>query len=325
MSYDNWLTLNDLFYFTSNKSVSGVGGGNGGVGGRYGTDGYVVHYSLPFGYWLFSTTASENTYVQTVAGAFQNIVYNGRSENHEVKVSRLVYRDTVRKTTLSMRAYSRASNNYIDDTEVEVQRRRTGGWEAGVNHREFIGASTLDGNLGYRRGTGAFGALPAPEETFGEGSTHVRILSSDLNLTLPFALPTPWGEQQLRYLGNVRGQWSQTSLTPQDRFAIGGRYTVRGFDGELTLAAENGWLLRNELGISLGGSGQELYTGFDQGEISGRSAKFLAGTKLSGVVLGLRGGYKAFSYDTFIGQPLNKPQGFRTANTTGGFNLNLAF
>lgn len=318
VSYDNALTLNDLFYYTSNRGI-------GGDPGPRSTDGYVAHYSLPFGYWLFSTTMSESNYVQTTAGAFQDIVYSGHSENQEVKISRLVYRDAMRKTTLSLRAYSRASSNYIDDTEVAVQRRRTGGWEAGINHREFIGDSILDSNVGYRRGTGAFGALPAPEEAFGEGTTHLRIVTADINLSIPFTLSTLWGDQQFRYAGNWRGQWSQTALTPQDRFAIGGRYTVRGFDGELTLSAENGWLLRNDLGIALGNSGQELYVGFDQGEISGRAAQTLAGTKLTGIVLGLRGAYKNFSYDTFIGQPVNKPQGFRTPSTIGGFSLNLAF
>ncbi len=40
-------------------------------------------------------------------------------------------------------------------------------------------------------------------------------------------------------------------LITQDRFSIGGRYTVRGFDGETTLIGERGWLLRNDLGLSL--------------------------------------------------------------------------
>ncbi len=31
---------------------------------------------------------------------------------------------------------------------------------------------TLDGNLAYRRGTGAYGSLRAPEENFGEGTAR---------------------------------------------------------------------------------------------------------------------------------------------------------
>ena len=61
-------------------------------------------------------------------------------------VSRLVWRDAVRKTTLSARGWSRNSKNYIDDTEIEVQRRKVTGWEAAIAHREFIGSSTLDIN-----------------------------------------------------------------------------------------------------------------------------------------------------------------------------------
>ncbi|KAG1253636.1 hypothetical protein G6F66_015093 [Rhizopus arrhizus] len=42
------------------------------------------------------------------------------------------------------------------------------GWELGLGHRHFIGKATLDVNLAYRKGTGAFNALRAPEEAFGE-------------------------------------------------------------------------------------------------------------------------------------------------------------
>lgn len=42
------------------------------------------------------------------------------------------------------------------------------GWEAALAHRAFIGQATLDLSLAYRRGTGAFAALHAFEEAFGE-------------------------------------------------------------------------------------------------------------------------------------------------------------
>ncbi|PSD22802.1 hypothetical protein C7E12_22645, partial [Stenotrophomonas maltophilia] len=35
----------------------------------------------------------------------------------------------------------RESKNYIDDTEIEVQRRRTAGWELGLTHKQFIAFS----------------------------------------------------------------------------------------------------------------------------------------------------------------------------------------
>ena len=38
---------------------------------------------------------------------------------------------------------------------------------------------------------------------------------------------------------------------PSDYFTIGNRYAVRGFDGQMTLAAEDGWSLRNDLSLNL--------------------------------------------------------------------------
>ena len=234
------------------------------------------------------------------------------------------YRDQRRKTTLALRAFRRASFNFIDDTEIEVQRRVVGGWELGLNHREFLGAATLDANLQYRRGTGAFGARPAPEELFGEGTSRFGLVAADASLNLPFQL----ADQKLRYSALWRAQWNRTPLTPQDRFAVGGRYTVRGFDGESSLMAERGWLIRNDLGWALGQSGAELYAGIDHGEVGGGSSQFLLGKRLTGAVLGLRGttnALRGLRYDLFVGTPLRKPEGYRTAHLTGGFNLNLGF
>ena len=64
--------------------------------------------------------------------------------------------------------------------------RRTGGWELGLNHREYLGASTLDMNLAYRRGTGAFRAMPAPEEDFGEGTSRMQVITADAQWLIPF-------------------------------------------------------------------------------------------------------------------------------------------
>lgn len=312
---DHPLGLNDLFYLSFNHDLGG------GASGNKGTQAYTAHYSIPYGYWLLGLTASDSTYHQTVAGINQAYRFSGESQNSEIRLSRLIYRDAVRKTTLSLRGWTRASRNRIDGTEIAIQRRRTAGWEAGLGHREFIGTATLDGSVAYRRGTGAMGALPAPEDATGNGSSRLQLITADAHLSLPFKL----GSQALRYSLAGRAQWNRTPLVPQDRFGIGGRYTVRGFDGENILSADRGWLIRNDLDVFLGKSGQALYLGLDYGEVSGRAAQGLVGTRLAGAVLGLRGSYKGVSYDIFAGQALKKPDGFKTADTTAGFNLNWSF
>ncbi|CAB3671040.1 Filamentous hemagglutinin transporter protein FhaC [Achromobacter pulmonis] len=308
VSLDDLLMLNDLFYASLNHDVFN--------GNRKGTRGYTAHYGLPHGYWALSATASGYGYRQTVAGYSQNYVYSGTSDNAELRLSRLVHRDATRKTSLYGRGWMRRSNNFIDDTEIGVQRRRTGGWEVGLTHREYLGESTLDASLAYRRGTGAFNAMPAPEEDFGEGTSRMKVIAASAQLMVPLLL----GPQRARYIGSWRAQWDRTPLVPQDRFSIGGRYSVRGFDGELSLMGERGWVWRNELGLLLG-AGQELYFGADYGHVGGPSTRWLRGRNLAGSVIGLRGGAAGFHWDVFAGTPLSKPRGFQSESLTAGFTL----
>jgi hemolysin activation/secretion protein len=317
VSLDNPFGLNDLFYVSANHSINSHFLSEP----SYGTEGQTAHYSLPFGYWMLGFTASNSQYHQSVAGLNGDIVYAGKTNNAEVKLSRLLYRDQSRKTTMAIKGWRRESRNFIEDQEVEVQHRVVGGWELSLGHKEFIGEATLEGTLAYKRGTGGFGSRTAPEEAFGEGTSRLKLYTADISLNAPFKL----GEQKLRYSGLIRAQWNRTPLTPQDRFAIGGRYTVRGFDGETNLMGERGWLLRNDIGWAMGQSGAELYAGMDYGHVGGRSTADTLGRNLAGAVVGVRGQWTKLSYDFFVGAPISRPEGYRTAKVTLGVNLNASF
>ena len=149
----------------------------------------------------------------------------------------------------------------------------------------------------------------------------MRLVTADLNASAPFE---GLGAEAATTRRSVRKP-NRTRLMPQDLFAIGGRYTVRGFDGESSLMAERGWLVRNDIGWAVGPHGAELYAGLDHGRVGGPSKALLIGDRLTGAVLGARGAWDRVNYDFFIGTPLRKPEGFRTARWTSGFNLNLNF
>lgn len=313
ISFDNPLGVQDLFAVNVSHDLQNSGNGGG-------THNLGFSYSLPIGYWLISASGSRYRYYQTVAGATQSYVYGGTSANADLKLARVVYRDASRKISASVRGYMRSSRNFIDDTEIEVQHRRMGGFEYALTDKEFIGNATLEGTLSYKRGTGAFGTLPAPEESFGEGTSRPKILNANVEFSLPFSI----GSQRLQYQGSWRAQWNRTPLILQDQFSIGGRYTVRGFDGESSLLAERGRLFRNDIGWTIGDSGQQPYIGIDYAEVSGPSASQLLGRHLAGAFIGLRGQYRQLQYDLFVGRPLSKPSGFSTAPVTGGFSLSYA-
>lgn len=313
VAIDHPLMLHDLFYLTHGQDLGG------GQAGERGSNSDTVHYSLPFGYWLLGMTFTQYQYRQSVAGAYQTYLYRGRSENNEVSLSRVVYRDAVRKTSLSMKGWQRVSSSYIDDAEIDTQRHRMAGWEFGLSHREFLGRATLDAGLRYRQGTGALHAQPAPEEAFDEGTSRMRLYQADVQLDVPLRLLGA----SMHVNSAFRGQWSETPLVPQDRFAIGSRYTVRGYNGENQLSAENGWFLRNDLGWYLAGT--EFYLGLDYGQVSGPSTAWLAGKRLAGATIGVRGNLYGLTYDLFVSQPFDYPDRLHPPRSTGGFSLSARF
>ena len=247
VSIENLLSLNDIFYGSYTHSISRGSDDPG----RRGSRSSSLYYAIPWKDWLFSFSSTQNRYHQTVFGAFTNYEYAGRSETTTLNLSRVLYRNNVRKTTFNVGIWHRESANFIDDAEIEIQHRRMAGWTAGLSHREYLGSATLDMNFNYKQGTGAYHSLPAPEEQFGEGTSRPTIMTASLSFKQPFMI----GQQPWQFNTSWQAQWNKTPLILQDMFSIGGRYTVRGFDGELTLTGERGWVWRNELGWNIANAG----------------------------------------------------------------------
>lgn len=176
-------------------------------------------------------------------------------------------------------------------------------------------------NADYRRGTGALTSLEAPEDALGQGSSRMEVIGFNAQFDLPFAL----ANQAFRYAGSWRQQWNRSPLTSQDRLSIGNRYTVRGFDGELTLMGERGFVFRNELAGAIRSLGCEPYLALDYGRVMGFPTADQLGRSLLGTAIGVRGSVGRLSYDLFAGAPVDKPTGFKTPGVTGGFSLSLAY
>src|SRR5690606_2220568 len=107
VSLDHLWHANDLFYASYSHDL-GVGNK-----GSNGTDGYSLHYSVPFGYCSLAATLNSYAYFQSVVGANQTYRYSGNSENSQVKLTWLAYRDAMRKSHVSLAGWERASRNFI--------------------------------------------------------------------------------------------------------------------------------------------------------------------------------------------------------------------
>ncbi|MCX8959732.1 ShlB/FhaC/HecB family hemolysin secretion/activation protein [Erwinia psidii] len=313
LSLDNPLSLSDLLWISASSSLEkhhDKGSGN-----------LTGHYSLPFGWWTAGLTLNSYDYHQTVAGINQDYRYSGRSQNLDFQLSRMLHRNSSQKTTLTYDVLAKQTRNFVNDTEVEVQRRRTSAWRIGLQHRHYIAGTTLDAGINWQRGTRWFNALPAPEENVGEATALSKILQLSARLNLPFAL----GNQKFNYNVQYQRQLSNTPLTTQEQFTIGSRWSVRGFDGERSLNADRGWFVRNDLAWATPLPQQELYLGFDYGEIGGKATNNQVGTRLAGGAVGLRGQTFNISYDLFAAVPLSRPDGFRTDPVSSGISLNWQY
>ena len=140
--------------------------------------------------------------------------------------------------------------------------------------------------------------------------------------------------------------------------AIGGRYTVRGFDGERSLSADNGILIRQDISfypsflnkpsasnhsatINQNNSqnsqaSQAIYLGLDAGYITNHDKsqnERLLGQHLAGAFIGIKGHYTpntnnpylSFNYDIFTSKAISEPNGFSNKDWVSGVSLGMSF
>ncbi|NLR76982.1 ShlB/FhaC/HecB family hemolysin secretion/activation protein [Leeia aquatica] len=308
-SLDNPLRLNDLLSISLNHDAEPEGE-------QRGTRSDNLYYSLPWGNWTASLSLGRSQYHQQVSGVTQSFMSSGRSRTRELGLQRLLQRDQSSKTTLHIKLGQRESRSFIEDTEVEVQRVRASSLEVGVQHKQYLGQSVLELGAAYRQGMPWFRANPDTARSISDPRRRYHLWSMNLSLDTPLLSG--------QYHGTLRGQWSRDTLYGSEQMAIGGRYSVRGFDGERSLSGERGWLWRNELEWALADSGQRFYLAMDAGRVSGRSAP--SGSRfLSGMAVGLRGGGKGLSYDASLAWALQRPNDFDTRRPVWAWVLNYQY
>ncbi|MFC4342253.1 ShlB/FhaC/HecB family hemolysin secretion/activation protein [Cupriavidus numazuensis] len=319
------LTVDSPLFLYDSLTISGNTNANIGNGSA-GTRSSAINYSIPFGYWSAFFNANQSRYKQTVAGFEEDIVYGGRNTQIEAGLGYVPFRNASGKTSLYGKVFRKSASSSINGQDLTVQHRDFVGVEVGASHRQYFGNSVFDIGTAWRQSlpnhSSATGFVLGDPDWDGKS----EILLGNLGLMVPIQL----NGQRLRYQGTVRMQYAPSRILPSDYFVIGNRYSVRGFDEQLTLAAENGVTMRNDLAWQIGGTGQEAFVGFDMGHVSGPSAAFLVGQTLMGAVIGARGRWRlgslaALSYEVTLGTPVRKPDNFRTHGTNIAAQMGLEF
>ncbi len=348
LSIENPTSHNDLLYLSFGRDLGNNINKLSDYPDAKHSKNYAVGYVFPIKNTLFQLNASHYNYRQTVAGSTQDYIYGGESDNINTKISHLFYRDSHSKSHLSMEGYIKSQHSDIDGTEIDVQRRKIAGYEVGLNHETRLGKATnhtLNTYIGYQRGTAAFGAIPSIEEKFNEGTAKAGIYKLDIQLNSQYT-PTFFTKKiPMLHTSQLKAQYATDSLTPNLKMAIGGRYTVRGFDGERSLSADNGILLKQDIIFYpswLNPSKQNskhshgIYLGVDAGYVSNNDKTqndLLLGQHLVGAAIGIKGQYTpntnnpyfSFNYNLFASKALSQPNGFSDKDWVSGISLGMSY
>ena len=319
----NLLGFNEIFSFSRGKDIFKkyeVKNKFNGATDHGASNNYYYGFSIPFGYFMLEYEKSKYDYAQIINAAYNLYTYKGRSESDSLSLAYTFYRDSNFKNSAYVKLFKRKNKNYLEDYELDNQARRNAGYEVGVKSSWNSYNQAFSAKLAYKKGTGIFRSQPDPLEDSGEATSRFALINLNLNYKYKFELP-------LSYDLNINARYGLNKLSLQDKFSIGGYYSVRGFDGESSLVGNHGVSVRNTLSYNYYKS-NSVYAGLDAGMVRAASSGIKDKNTLAGYAIGLRGSIKAYnnlSYDISVSKPLYKPKSFETKSTNVNFIISYEF
>jgi len=232
--------------------------------------------------------------------------------------------------TVGMNLDAHQAYNYIDNTIIAVQTRHTRSLTAMVAERKYLGKAQFDASVSYQHGIPWFNGQwdPSTADALIPRFDYQK-WQTDVGYQTPF-----WHvRQNFSFNSSVHGQYSPDRLYGENYIGIGGPYSVRGFSGDLTLAADDGYYLRNQLSWRvpelprIGALVQpSFYLGLDQGGVWGPDFSYTGGHVLAGYSVGTNGALgRHFQWDVSASRKLVEPDWFGRACTVtrGSISFNL--
>ncbi|MGE0332270.1 MAG: ShlB/FhaC/HecB family hemolysin secretion/activation protein [Ramlibacter sp.] len=318
LAFDNPAGLNDVVTVSMNSNAEQPGS-------THRSQSAGISYSVPWGYNLLTLNASNSRFAQKVQGTTVQFLSSGRSQSAEARLQRTVWRTASTKVGIHGAVSTRRAISYLDDVEVVIQRRRTTSVETGVSYKHLFEQSSLELDASYRRGMPWHGAQEDFETAQGGGLTlRPKVWTFGAAYATDFSLAA----RPVQYSANLRGQHTRNTTLSVDQMAIGGRASVRGFDGDAVLLAENGITLRNEFTTPVklwDGVDTTAMLAIDYGRVWGPSDILLTGKKLAGLALGLKGRRGATQFEATLATPLAQPEGFAVRDLSLYLSLTQGF
>ncbi|NFV79467.1 ShlB/FhaC/HecB family hemolysin secretion/activation protein [Magnetospirillum aberrantis] len=321
---DDLLGVNDFLSLTTDRSA--VHDGNWRASRS--VNGF---FSVPFGYWTLSLSASYSDYSSPVFGTVQTYHSTGNTKTRKVELERVVQRDADSKTSVKGLFRTYTANAYFNDQKLD-----TSSYSLSVAGLGFSHSRRLLGGLLSFGGTWEHGLdmvhAKADEAGLPKDSPHAQFdkASADISYLRPFQL----GGLSLTYTGAVHGQWSEDTLYSPERISLGGQYSVRGFDAEY-ISGDTGAYVRNELALTLPETGEGWidlglgrvtpFVALDYGALRGDPKDDYERGAMAGWAAGLRTSGGMVMLSATYSQPLNAPAFIRERDHEAYLSLTVEY
>lgn len=239
---DNLLGINDnilLNYSQTNDAGSDT---------RYSKSIYVAG-SFPFGYWTAGGSYAYSHYLLTTAGSAGALKSSGNSESKTFYLDRVLSRGQKYKISLKGELERNDTDSYLEDTYIPINSRQTTNSNIYLSNIFYLKNGSVYLQPKYSKGWGNFGAKK-DEKGLDEDQARAQFDSYGLYGQINTNFNVPKTEFPLNYKLTFDSSYSEDSLYGNNQFAIGGRYSVRGFQ-ETVISGDNGYYVRNDLKANL--------------------------------------------------------------------------
>ncbi|MDD1152789.1 ShlB/FhaC/HecB family hemolysin secretion/activation protein, partial [Pseudomonas sp. TNT2022 ID357] len=204
----------------------------------------MLYYNLPFGWWNLSYSYSQSEYRSLAQAVGFNFKQTGDSQNHQLRLERVIHRDAVSKTSLNSGLSYLRTNNYIEDSKLSNSSNRLSEAQFGINHGRRIGSAFLNLDLGLQDGIGAFDAQRENQrDKYGNRQANARYRK--YTATASYLQPFKLWDESLVFSSLVTGQRSEDVLFSSQRMSLGSQSSIRGYKDQ-SLNGDSGYYWRND-------------------------------------------------------------------------------
>lgn len=228
---DDLLGVNDALIINGNQSLA--------ERSRSKSYGYGFDYSVPWRYNLFTLSGNQFKYENIVQGTNRTFVVSGESQVLDASVNRTLYRGQSTKLDGLVGLATKKTNNYIEDTRIDVSSRQLSIGRIELRIKQFIGQdmtafASLAGEHGLRM-------LGADDDRQGGYPNDAQFRK----YRFYGALSKPFWNWQAGL--TCQYQYSPDHLPASEQVLVASSSLISGFN-DFSLAGDSGGWLKLDLG-----------------------------------------------------------------------------